>query len=54
MINSNQYQKHAIKSRYPYLLTFKRYWKPMLGTCESVRCTASAHADGHSSNVVLL
>ncbi|KAJ5649151.1 uncharacterized protein N7484_002874 [Penicillium longicatenatum] len=32
MINSTQYKKHAIKSRYPYLLVIKRYWKPMLGT----------------------
>ncbi|KAJ6007302.1 hypothetical protein N7540_011278 [Penicillium herquei] len=32
MINSLQYRKHAIKSRYPYLLVLKRYWKPMIGT----------------------
>ncbi|OGM43396.1 inorganic phosphate transporter [Aspergillus bombycis] len=32
MINSTQYQKHSIKSRYPYGLILKRYWKPMLGT----------------------
>ncbi|BCS17216.1 uncharacterized protein APUU_10044S [Aspergillus puulaauensis] len=32
MINSTQYRKHAIKSRYPYWLVLKRYWKPMLGT----------------------
>ncbi|KAL2831850.1 major facilitator superfamily domain-containing protein [Aspergillus pseudoustus] len=32
MINSTQYQKHAIKSNYPYMLVLRRYWKPMLGT----------------------
>ncbi|KAJ5716702.1 hypothetical protein N7493_008613 [Penicillium malachiteum] len=32
MINSTQYRKHSIKSRYPYLLVVKRYWKPMVGT----------------------
>ncbi|CAI7663248.1 unnamed protein product [Penicillium bialowiezense] len=32
MINSTQYQKHAIKSNYPYWLVLRRYWKPMLGT----------------------
>ncbi|KAF5863235.1 hypothetical protein ETB97_010463 [Aspergillus alliaceus] len=32
MINSTQYRKHSIKSRYPYWLILKRYWKPMLGT----------------------
>ncbi|KAJ5706574.1 hypothetical protein N7488_006375 [Penicillium malachiteum] len=32
MINSTQYRKHSIKSRYPYLLVLKRYWKPMVGT----------------------
>ncbi|RHZ65738.1 hypothetical protein CDV55_107114 [Aspergillus turcosus] len=32
MVNSTQYQKHAIKSKYPYMLVLKRYWKPMLGT----------------------
>ncbi|KAJ5948084.1 hypothetical protein N7466_001099 [Penicillium verhagenii] len=32
MLNSTQYQKHSIKSRYPYMLVLKRYWKPMLGT----------------------
>lgn len=31
MINTTQYSRHAIKSQYPYWLTFKRYWKPMLG-----------------------
>ncbi|RAH60415.1 MFS general substrate transporter [Aspergillus piperis CBS 112811] len=32
MINSKQYRKHAIKSRYPYWLVLRRYWKPILGT----------------------
>ncbi|KAF9893028.1 hypothetical protein FE257_012439 [Aspergillus nanangensis] len=32
MINSTQYKKHAIRSKYPYKLVLKRYWKPMLGT----------------------
>jgi hypothetical protein len=34
MVNSTQYRKHAIKSKYPYMLVLKRYWKPMLGTCK--------------------
>ncbi|PTU21995.1 hypothetical protein P175DRAFT_0508881 [Aspergillus ochraceoroseus IBT 24754] len=38
MINSTQYRKHAIKSRYPYWLVLKRYWKPMLGTALSWFC----------------
>ena len=33
MINSTQYRKHAIQNgKFPYWLTIKRYWKPMLGT----------------------
>ncbi|CAI7646315.1 hypothetical protein N7533_010683 [Penicillium manginii] len=32
MVNSTQYQNHAIKSNYPYWLVIRRYWKPMLGT----------------------
>lgn len=32
MIDSTQYRKHALKQQIPYLLTIKRYWKPMLGT----------------------
>lgn len=36
MANSTQYRKHAIRSQYPYWLTLKRYWKPMLGTCKIV------------------
>ncbi|KAJ5765112.1 hypothetical protein N7520_004671 [Penicillium odoratum] len=32
MAKSTQYKKHAIKSRYPYVLVLKRYWKPMVGT----------------------
>ncbi|KAK3060882.1 hypothetical protein LTS18_007489 [Coniosporium uncinatum] len=33
MINSTQYRKNPIKTKTPYLLAIKRYWKPMLGTC---------------------
>lgn len=32
LINSTQYQKHAMKKRIPYMLVLKRYWKPILGT----------------------
>ncbi|EXU95728.1 MFS transporter [Metarhizium robertsii] len=32
LINSTQYQKHAMKQHIPYWLVIKRYWKPMLGT----------------------
>ncbi|KAG6006909.1 hypothetical protein E4U21_006629 [Claviceps maximensis] len=32
LINSTQYQKHAMKEHIPYLLVARRYWKPMLGT----------------------
>jgi MFS family permease len=32
MVNSTQYRKHAIKTKVPYLLALKMYWKPMLGT----------------------
>ncbi|CAG8053089.1 unnamed protein product [Penicillium salamii] len=38
MINSTQYQKHAIKSQYPYWLVLQRYWKPMLGTSMAWFC----------------
>lgn len=34
MVNSTQYRKHAIKHNIPYKLALKRYWKPMLGTCQ--------------------
>lgn len=37
MINSTQYRKHAIKQDIPYLLALRRYWKPMIGTCESLK-----------------
>ena len=37
MINSTQYRKHAIKQNIPYMLAIRRYWKPMLGTCESLK-----------------
>ncbi|KAJ5150340.1 uncharacterized protein N7482_010798 [Penicillium canariense] len=32
MIKSTQYKKHAMKSRYPYWLVLRRYWRPMVGT----------------------
>ncbi|CEJ92828.1 hypothetical protein VHEMI08458 [[Torrubiella] hemipterigena] len=32
LVNSTQYEKHAMKQHIPYLLVMKRYWKPMLGT----------------------
>lgn len=32
MVNSTQYAKHAMKERMPYLLIFKRYWRPIIGT----------------------
>jgi MFS family permease len=38
MLNSSQYRKHAIKSNFPYWLTLKRYWKPMLGTALAWFC----------------
>jgi hypothetical protein len=34
MVDATQYRKHAIKTNIPYMLALKRYWKPMLGTCE--------------------
>lgn len=34
MVNSTQYRKHAIKHNIPYMLALKRYWKPMVGTCQ--------------------
>ncbi len=32
LVNSTQYQKHAMKKQIPYWLVIKRYWKPMIGT----------------------
>ncbi|TWU72071.1 hypothetical protein ED733_003522 [Metarhizium rileyi] len=32
LVDSTQYQKHAMKQHIPYWLVIKRYWKPMLGT----------------------
>src|SRR3569833_400212 len=32
LVNSTQYRRHVMRSRIPYRLAIKRYWKPMLGT----------------------
>ena len=32
MLDSEQYAKHAMKDRIPYLLVLKRYWKAIIGT----------------------
>jgi MFS family permease len=32
MLSSKLYRKGAIKKRVPYLLVFKRYWRPLIGT----------------------
>lgn len=32
LVNSTQYQKHAMKQHIPYVLVVKRYWRPILGT----------------------
>ncbi|KAK9319082.1 major facilitator superfamily domain-containing protein [Lipomyces orientalis] len=31
LIDSTQYQKHAIQSKVPYILAIRRYWRPLLG-----------------------
>ncbi|KAA1468145.1 MFS Git1p-like glycerophosphoinositol permease [Dentipellis sp. KUC8613] len=33
MLSSQLYRKSAIKRRVPYWLVFKRYWRPLIGTC---------------------
>jgi len=33
MMNSKLYRKNAIKSRVPYVLVVKRYWRSLIGTC---------------------
>ncbi|KAI5124631.1 hypothetical protein M0805_004240 [Coniferiporia weirii] len=33
MLSSKLYRKGAIKHRVPYLLTIRRYWKSLIGTC---------------------
>jgi len=33
MMSSKLYRKGAIKTRVPYYLVFKRYWKSLIGTC---------------------
>ena len=32
MLDSEQYAKHAMRDRIPYLLVLKRYWKSIIGT----------------------
>lgn len=32
MLDSEQYAKHAIQDRIPYVLVLKRYWKAIIGT----------------------
>ncbi|KAK9313982.1 major facilitator superfamily domain-containing protein [Lipomyces starkeyi] len=31
LLDSSQYQKHAIQRRVPYMLAIRRYWRPLLG-----------------------
>ncbi|KAJ8090285.1 hypothetical protein PM082_018881 [Marasmius tenuissimus] len=33
LVNSTQFQKHAIRRRFPWKLAIRRYWKPMIGCC---------------------
>jgi MFS family permease len=33
MLSSKLYRKNAIQRRVPYALTFKRYWRALIGTC---------------------
>lgn len=33
LLDSTQYDKHAIQHKIPYKLTLKYYWKPLIGTC---------------------
>lgn len=33
LIDSSQYQKHAIQHKVPYKLALEMYWKPLLGCC---------------------
>ncbi len=33
LVDSSQYQKHAIQKNIPYKLALKLYWKPLLGCC---------------------
>jgi hypothetical protein len=32
MLDSEQYAKHAMRDRIPYLLVVKRYWRAIIGT----------------------
>lgn len=42
MVNSAQYRKHAIKNNVPYIHALRLYWKPMLGTGETMIQIVSA------------
>ncbi|KAK6004804.1 hypothetical protein QM012_008666 [Aureobasidium pullulans] len=33
LLDSKQYQKHAIKKNYPYKLALRMYWRPLLACC---------------------
>ncbi|KAJ5128175.1 hypothetical protein N7448_008954 [Penicillium atrosanguineum] len=33
LLDSTQYDKHAIQHKIPYKLALKYYWKPLIGTC---------------------
>ncbi|KAH0362933.1 major facilitator superfamily transporter, partial [Aureobasidium melanogenum] len=33
LLDSKQYQKHAIKKNYPYELALRMYWRPLLACC---------------------
>ncbi|WAO92151.1 MFS domain-containing protein [Fusarium falciforme] len=35
LVDSTQYNKHAIKRKVPYMLAIKFYWKPLLGCCSA-------------------
>lgn len=35
LVDSQQYQKHAIQRNIPYRLAIKFYWKPLLGCCSA-------------------
>ncbi|KXH28435.1 hypothetical protein CSAL01_11302 [Colletotrichum salicis] len=35
LVDSQQYQKHAIQPNIPYRLAIKFYWKPLLGCCSA-------------------
>ncbi|KAJ4328738.1 hypothetical protein N0V84_000741 [Fusarium piperis] len=35
LVDSTQYNRHAIKQKVPYMLAIKFYWKPLLGCCSA-------------------